>query len=225
MTPLLVRGAILEAPALQKWNTLDYLLQQVGNETPCHVETGGGAYNNNSNNNDNNNNDSSPLLHLPFEAYVDYLKLALQQHDVIDKEDLLYLAQNDLPPSLYHDLAEFVTEWIPPTQRYSVMWWMGPQQTFSPLHNDPLHNWFAQIVGRKQITLVAPDTPREYLYTQGNTSQVDMEHTEQYPLFQQHVQRTTVTLQPGDVLYIPARQFHHARALEFSISVNVWWRK
>ncbi|KAI9657992.1 MAG: hypothetical protein M1821_002649 [Bathelium mastoideum] len=175
-----------------------------------------------------------------------------------------YLAQHDLfsqIPSLRSDITvpDYCYCTLPTSSPISecdsssdepfMNAWLGPGGTISPLHTDPYHNIFCQVVGFKYIKLYAPDqTP--YLYPHGtdeqgvdmsNTSQVDLrlfspnyeEQNEsesrsepslhaQYPLF-----RTAHSLEcvlgPGDSLYIPKGWWHYVESLSTSFSVSFWW--
>lgn len=79
-----------------------------------------------------------------------------------DGEELVYLAQNDLPPGIAGDLpipslCSDPTHHCGEGRLYSTMIWMGPRGTVSPLHFDPLDNLLMQIVGTKRVLLYPSD--------------------------------------------------------------------
>ncbi|KRX24698.1 tRNA wybutosine-synthesizing protein 5 [Trichinella nelsoni] len=88
-----------------------------------------------------------------------------------------------------------------------------------------MDNILLQIVGRKRVVLFDP-SQIPYLYLEGDKSKVididDLESTE-FPQFQRAVRNEGI-LYPGDILYIPALWFHNTTAMDFSISVNVFWQ-
>ncbi|XP_003374229.1 hypothetical protein Tsp_12112 [Trichinella spiralis] len=88
-----------------------------------------------------------------------------------------------------------------------------------------MDNILLQIVGRKRVVLFDP-SQIPYLYLEGDKSKVididDLESTE-FPQFQRAVRNEGI-LYPGDVLYIPALWFHNTTAMDFSISVNIFWQ-
>ncbi|KRZ12873.1 tRNA wybutosine-synthesizing protein 5, partial [Trichinella pseudospiralis] len=92
-------------------------------------------------------------------------------------------------------------------------------------HYDIMDNILLQIVGRKRVVLFDP-SQIPYLYLKGDKSKVinidDLESTE-FPKFQRAIRNEGI-LYPGDVLYIPALWFHNTTAVDFSISVNVFWK-
>ncbi|XP_056434507.1 lysine-specific demethylase 8 isoform X2 [Gadus chalcogrammus] len=106
--------------------------------------------------------------------------------------------------------------------------WFGPSGTVSPLHQDPQHNFLAQVLGSKYIRLYSPsDSGRLYPHESPllhNTSQVEVENpnVERFPEFVDAPYRDCV-LKPGEVLFIPTQHWHYVRSLELSFSVSFWW--
>ena len=107
--------------------------------------------------------------------------------------------------------------------------WLGPAQTVTPIHFDSADNLLVQIYGRKKLTLVSPAQSDRLYYPclrLGHViySPVDVEEPDydRFPLYQQATP-FAVMLEPGDILFIPVRWWHHARSLSESISLNFWW--
>ena len=242
--PVILRGAVLNQPAIHLWKSWDYLNQQVNPNTMCSVEIGG-SYN------------SGETAEICFGDYISYMRFFEERHgrrssssrsndnDITipnnnnnnnpAKSDLVYLAQNNVVGSLQSDFT------IPPFTKslgyghlYSVMMWIGPYGCISPLHYDPLDNVLMQYVGIKRILLYPPDTE---LYAgvshhhqhqqQPNTSPYNPEDP---PDLMQFPQLATLPpaldchLFPGDALYIPSKWWHYVRTVETSLSINAWWR-
>ncbi|KAF2138034.1 uncharacterized protein K452DRAFT_234879 [Aplosporella prunicola CBS 121167] len=180
-----------------------------------------------------------------------------------------YLAQHDLfaqIPSLRADIAipDYCHTDAPPAppppfvnrvdkvEEPQLNAWFGPANTVSPVHTDPYHNIFAQVVGSKYVRLYAP-SERENLYPRRNGQDiVPMENNsnidigeigkakpmdqrefdklekrrrvfeEKYPRFKNAKYVETV-LGPGECLYIPIGWWHYVRSLSPSFSVSFWW--
>ncbi|CEH18739.1 Uncharacterized conserved protein, contains JmjC domain [Ceraceosorus bombacis] len=122
--------------------------------------------------------------------------------------------------------------------------WVGGAGTFTPIHRDPYHNLFVQVVGHKRIHFFPPEAA-DLLHlnrtgTQTNTSRVaseaallngipkDCTETDSLSLAQaihKHALKAAhVVLEPGDALYIPQGWFHCVASLSTSASVNSWFR-
>jgi hypothetical protein len=99
--------------------------------------------------------------------------------------------------------------------------WFGPKGTVTPLHHDEHSILFLQIYGRKQFKLIpAFDLPKIYLQ-KNFYSAVDLENidAERYPKFL-NASIAVVTVEPGDILFLPVGWWHWAKALEISISAT-----
>jgi len=95
-------------------------------------------------------------------------------------------------------------------------------------HYDAMDNMLIQLHGEKRILLFPPSVAGD-LYLEGSSSTVrDVENhdAEAFPRFARaRSAALEVTLQPGDVLYIPALWSHHVTALHGpSIALNVFYR-
>jgi hypothetical protein len=105
--------------------------------------------------------------------------------------------------------------------------WLGPAGTVTPLHCDFDDNLFAQIWGSKRFVLYPPHHG-QYLYTReanpvlyASKFDPDAPDYESMPLARQ-AQPLECIVQPGELLFLPAGWYHQVRALEFSLSANLW---
>lgn len=83
--------------------------------------------------------------------------------------------------------------------------------------------------GIKQILLFSPDDT-EYLYPHdekmlSNTAQVDPIKPDysKHPGFKK-ARMYKCLLEPGEMLFIPTKWWHHVTAFEKSFSVSFWWQ-
>lgn len=140
-----------------------------------------------------------------------------------------YLMQRSIPdefPDLLQDIKTPV--WIN-YQSPAINLWFGSAENVTPLHYDHTNNFFAQVYGRKRLTLFDPmQTDLLYPYpleaSASHVSFIDLEQPDfgRYPRFRQ-VRALTGVIEPGELLYLPAYWWHHVRSLQVSISVNFWW--
>ncbi len=107
--------------------------------------------------------------------------------------------------------------------------WLGPAQTVTPIHFDGADNLLVQVFGRKRLTLIPPEQSACLYYPclslgHVNYSPVDVEAPD-YARFPRYRGATPleVIIEPGEILFIPVRWWHHARSLTPSISLNFWW--
>lgn len=129
--------------------------------------------------------------------------------------------------------------------------WFGPAGTITPLHTDPYHNLFVQVVGRKYVRLYGPGLG-ERMRPRGREDGVDMSNTSRWdvgveegwdarplsegegsdadgeegegvPAAFKDMPYLDCILGPEDTLYVPVGWWHYVRSLSVSFSVSFWW--
>lgn len=107
--------------------------------------------------------------------------------------------------------------------------WFGSSGTITDLHFDGSNNLYAQIFGSKEFIIFPPqDTgylcPFEPGCKMSHVSPLDPDapNLEHYPLYGS-TRPISFTIQPGQLLFLPAFWWHRVRSLTTSISVNQWW--
>lgn len=112
--------------------------------------------------------------------------------------------------------------------------WVACEGAVSTLHYDAVHNLFAQLRGRKTFWVFSPADARALyffpaLHPQSFKGQVleettpagDASDTDAFPLHGA-AQPARVTLEDGDVLYVPPYHPHRVRAEDTSFSLSFW---
>jgi Cupin-like domain len=124
---------------------------------------------------------------------------------------------------------------VPQDRLYTIWGWFSGSGVRTWLHydNNGCHNFNAQITGTKRCLLFAPsELARLAPFPLGganpahNCSQIDVESPdlEKFPEFW-GVSCYEATLEPGDLLFIPAWWFHTFLHLgELNSNVNFWWK-
>ncbi|PYS93349.1 MAG: cupin-like domain-containing protein [Acidobacteria bacterium] len=134
------------------------------------------------------------------------------------------------PPEEYMRVGAFIPRALARRMRLEPALWMGPAGAVTTLHFDSTHNLFAQIAGKKKVILIPPAESDLVYYPcrefgmNLHFSPVDVEHPDlsRHPLFARATP-LEVTVEPGEMLFIPATWWHYLRALEPAISLNFWW--
>ena len=94
-------------------------------------------------------------------------------------------------------------------------------------HFDVMDNLLAQLTGQKRVVLWPPTADAD-LYVEGSSSRVsdiDRWNDDSFPRFRRAVDsRLECSLEPGDVLFIPALWFHNVTSRGFSVALNLFWR-
>lgn len=159
-----------------------------------------------------------------------------------DKRLYLQQALNDgVGKRIVIDFLGFNWTWINDQQKRnnwgqltSNLLLIGQEGNVTPVHYDEQQNFFAQIWGKKKMTLFSPDQfeclyPFPVYHPCDRQSQVDLEEPDfaRFPkLSGLHGYEAVVS--PGDVLYIPMYWWHHVESIPSSnlitTSINFWYK-
>jgi Cupin-like domain len=210
--PLVLSGIMRKWKALTLWNPL-YLRKVCGDQM---VEVMAGrdsdpGYEINS---------SRHKKQLLFADYIDLITKSGETNDVYMTANNHFLEQPGAQP-LLEDIVAF-PEYLDPERLHGhTFLWFGPAGTVTPLHHDLYNILYAQVYGRKSITLISPNqTP--LLYNEiGVFSEVDCANPDldKFPAFR-NVRKLDLVLHPGQVLFIPVGWWHYVKALDISISIS-----
>lgn len=164
-------------------------------------------------------------------AGVSYRRIALDRYVASLEAGAL---DHYLSCSVRAYVPELLLALRPPSVVAGAAWrnerlWVAAKGQGGPLHIDLPHNLYVQLSGRKRFTLVSRwQSHRVYPHAPWsgvpNYARVDADAPDlaQHPRFRGAV-RLHALLEPGDVLFIPSLDWHQARALETSVSINLWW--
>lgn len=150
--------------------------------------------------------------------------------------ECLYLAQTDIfehIPALKADIRDPADwdSWVPASSREAARThaWIGPAGSWTPLHRDPVHNLYCQVIGSKAFRLYAPqvehalhpfaDVPRRNSSRVLNPKDPDIEQFPDFPTLPYE----EAVLEPGDVLYLPPRWWHYVESLTASAAISFWF--
>jgi hypothetical protein len=129
----------------------------------------------------------------------------------------------ELSPRFVEDLLPLLPEALrntldAATRYFAAGLMIGPKNAQIGLHYDFLdtHAYLAQVIGRKSCALFSPEDS-DALYD--GKVDVDAPDFEKFPLFR-HATAYECTLEPGELLFIPHRWWHHVVSLEKTITVN-----
>ncbi|KAK7495632.1 hypothetical protein BaRGS_00013079 [Batillaria attramentaria] len=207
--PLLIRGGIDQWPA-SKW-TVNSLVDVLKDKSlrcrlmPLERESAGKS------------TDNSPLKNFSpqqFSCYIDYKYM----NQVFDSH-----------PEMLKDVC-WSSLGLQGIDGSKSTMWIGSPGACTPCHYDSYgFNLVAQIQGRKQWVLFPPEDsaflyPTRIPYEESSVfSQVDVTRPDmtRFPLFKKS-RPYSVTLEPGQVLYVPRHWWHFVTCKETAISINTW---
>jgi len=207
--PCVIAGALTDWPALGRWSP-DYLREKVG-DAP--VEFQGGR----SRAGDFELAKDRHKQMLPFSAYLDLI-------ETNPGNDAYVTAYNNTANrAAFAPLMDDIRPLPSLLGPGEGMLWVGPAGTFTPLHFDLTNNLLIQITGRKRLLLVPLSQTRYLAHRRHVFSDVhDLEDAacmKRHPEAQR-VEPYVVTLEPGEMLFIPVGWWHQVRSLEFSVMMT-----
>jgi ribosomal protein L16 Arg81 hydroxylase len=207
--PLVLEGIAADWPATQSWSP-EYLASVIGD---AEVTYQGGR-------NDAADFELAKDRHIRTMPFDRFIATAARNDSGNDAYITAYNSeanQQAFAP-LMNDLGQ-----LPYLDGGDGMLWIGPEGTFTPLHHDLTNNLLVQVVGRKQLHLIAPhDTDklsnRQHVFS-GVHDIEDPECLARFPLAGA-ASSIVIDLEPGDALYIPAGWWHQVRSLSFSVMLT-----
>lgn len=197
--PILFKGSAFNWLCCQKWN-FDYFKENYGN-TNVTINDNKGLI-------DENNPQEFEALKL--KEYIDALKSGTLKYLKFDRN---IINQN---PELKDDLnlSWLRKLWFPNSFREEMVLFMSGKKTLTPIHGAPSSNFFVQIQGNKVWTMYPPED-RLFLDVKSNRSYYyyseadpDNPDDENFPL-QKYATKYQVTLEKGDILWVPPFTWHH----------------
>ena len=165
--------------------------------------------------------------------FIDSMNQSSSTGDYISQfpilNELPQLADDFQSLDAYMNIPELYPAKLRRKLRKAATLWLGPKGIVTPVHFDSAHNLLVQIRGHKKLILIPPQQSKLLYYPRlelghVNFSPVDVEAPdfERFPRFREATP-LEIELAPGEVLFIPVRWWHYARALEQTISMNFWW--
>ncbi len=199
-------------PAVERW-TPEYLRMVIGDEL---VEVMDGR-------DDDRRYEVNSSAHkrlMPFTAYVDTV-LATERGNNTYLVANNHLLEREAASPLWSDF-QIDERYLDPRARMGAVFvWFGPGGTITPLHHDVANILFAQITGRKRVTLISPLQSHCVYNEVGVFSEVDPDNPNlgRFPRFVR-AQPIQLVLGAGDALFITVGWLYHVESLETSISLT-----
>ena len=210
--PVIITGMLEHFPARSKWN-LDSFAERFADRT-VEVQFGRNA---------DQNYEMNSIAHKRQMKFGEYVELV---RNAGVSNDFYMTANNDSRnrealKELWDDIGA-LPEYLNEDQGRQGFFWFGPQGTITPFHHDLTNNFMMQIVGRKQVRLMAPcESSRVYnhrhCFTDVDAKNVDLKR---FPAMA-GVPIIDCVLEPGEILFLPVGWWHHVEGLDMSVTIAV----
>jgi len=215
-TPVVIRGAASDWPALELWTRAHLAATRTENDVPVDVyETGnyfeiGGAFGH------------RKRIHLPFREYLEVA--------AAHRGSRVYAPDLELSryfPELSRDVRR--PPLLPGEARPRFYLFAGHDAVTAGHFHPFTHALTCQIVGRKRFFLYPPEAgpnlyPNPWFSPAFHWSRVDFLRPDydRFPKLEA-VRALECELEPGDALFIPVHFWHWTQGVDFSASVLVSW--
>lgn len=209
--PVIIEDVVTGWPAVAKWD-LAFLRERFGDEEVA-FQCGRSR----------EDHRDSFIDHSRTAPLADYLDLIAADAATNDYYLIAHDRLLDRPAfrPLLDDIVFDARYFDPVRTERRVFFWLGPAGATTPMHRDLGNVYFAQIRGRKAVTMI-PSRQMHKVYNElGYHSEVDFDDyaPEDYPLLRDaHIVREVV--EPGELLFIPLGWWHHVKALDVAITVT-----
>ncbi|KAK9366957.1 cupin-like domain-containing protein [Lipomyces kononenkoae] len=243
--PVIYRGAALNWPALsdRRWSK-QYLLDTLKDTIVTVAETPFG-------------NADAPLDGTFVQPHTSQLPFPVFVNNLLDQnaDSVCYMqSQNNNMPTEFPQLVDDVQmdiSWATEalnSKPEAVNLWIGSSRSTTSLHKDPYENLHVQILGQKVFKLVSPaehicvkeSMLKKATYQKSSAGfnliaegerqpwpTVDPDEIDSSDQWQSRVRVLEVTLNPGDMLYLPALWYHKVSQVSdtegLCCSVNYWY--
>ncbi len=209
--PVIITGMMEDWPALTKWN-YTYFKERFG-EREVEIQKG---------RNQDADYEINGFQHKSKMAFAEYVDLVASSGATND----FYMTANNTSNNkaalkeLWDDIR-LMPEYLDTKSPDNGFFWFGPAGTKTPFHHDLTNNFMAQVIGRKQVKLMAAcDVAHVYnhlhCYTPVDGGAIDYER---FPMMRD-VPVMECTLSPGELLFLPVGCWHYVYALDPSVTVS-----
>jgi len=208
--PVIITDVVNRWPAFSKWD-LDFLSNLLGNELVTYQHRKNPAQHK-----DSFIDYSTEIL---FKEYINLIKkkncgdIYLIAHDrILDKKSFQILFCDMTFDKRYLDEDN---------KSGRVFFWLGPKGSKTPMHRDLGNVFFAQIKGRKTVKLI-PSLQYNLVYNESEYyCEVDFDNInyDLFPLLKE-VKIAEVTINPGELLFIPVGWWHEVKSLDITITIT-----
>lgn len=210
--PVVIEGALDDWPALEKWQSGDYLKERCG-DAIVEVQA------NRESDDDYELNSIKHKQEMRFSEFVDIVESGVETND-------WYMTANNSGKNkqairaLWDDIR--FPDYLNPNHAYGDgFFWYGPAGTVTPIHHDMTNNFMAQVRGRKRVKIIAPFESAHVYNHRHCFSPVDIENPdlERFPDMKD-VSIIDVEISPGDLFFLPVGWWHGVRGLDLSITMT-----